>query len=544
MADDEWDGLRASLTRLGKEWGTRFFGVSDFSVDQVLDQVRCHEPSVLLLDILDAGRERPGHPESGIRLFDELGKDKRWNDLRGRVQIVFFSAEPSVRRHNIVGRARRIDVSGFVSKNDLLEGNSEAVGILSQADKLARLYANCPELASPELRKLTELEFSPNSRVMHDVWRQIVLAGRCHEPIFISGETGTGKELVANAVFRICQAISDGRKGDRALGSSDFLPLNIAALPAEGNLQYIELFGAEPESYSGITKPRKGLFELAGEAGAKGGTTDKPSGGTVFLDEIGDAAPVVQVALLRVLQEKTITPLGGFNSTKANKKVSFRLISASHSLLENVERGVFRADLYYRLNGLHIHMPPLRERKGDIGVLVQKFLDGLNVEYGKVGWAPKDLGDAEKLVEKLTGYHWPGNVRELEMSIRSSYVTTIGNTFQISDEVERRIAGREASPKANIDQIIESLRLKPRHYTQLAKELGEDIAKDVYASIVIRFHGHLDDVTAQRYFGPDVKGGALRKWASRKGIGSPNRAKRAVIDRHGDTTREGEENNV
>lgn len=524
VVDDEWDKTIKQLLT-GDGWnGFDFSGVSQFSVEDVLQEVGCVEPSVLLLDIMHASQERAGQEEAGIRLFKALGENVKWKSLHGSVQIVFFSADPSARRHALVGRARRVDVSGFVSKTDLLEKNPKALRILRQAADLATLYGESPVLADPALRALSDLVFSPNSHAMHDVWKKIVLAGRCREPVFISGETGAGKELVANAVFKVCQKINEGRTP----GSCDFLPLNIAALPSEGNLQYIELFGAEAESYSGITKPRKGLFELAGEAGAVHGCNSLPPGGTIFLDEIGDAAPIVQVALLRVLQERTITPLGGFNSSKANKKISFRLISASHSLLKNVKEGLFREDLFYRLNGIHIHMPPLRERKDDIGVLIAIFIDKLNKEYGKKGyedndkgedisymgfdWEPKVIGDVEKLVEKLSRYHWPGNVRELEMSIRASYVSTFGNTFQLSDEVERRIAEREPIPCANVDQILESLQKMPLPLAEVAKKFTAPVAVQVYQALACDSKS-LDEPTAKQYFGQDP--GTLRRWMAR-----------------------------
>lgn len=526
VVDDEWEETKPLLTGTG--WnGFDFSGVSQFSVEAVLLEVGRVKPSVLLLDIMHAGHERAGQEASGIRLFNALGENEQWKALRGSVQIVFFSAEPSVRRHALVGMAKRVDVSGFVSKHDLLqEKKPKALRILRQAADLATLYGESPVLADPALRALSDLVFSPNSHAMHDVWKKIVLAGRCREPVFISGETGAGKELVAKAVFKVCQKINEGRTP----GSCDFLPLNIAALPSEGNLQYIELFGAEAESYSGITKPRKGLFELAGEAGAAHGCNSLPPGGTIFLDEIGDAAPIVQVALLRVLQERTITPLGGFNSSKANKKISFRLISASHSLLKNVKEGLFREDLFYRLNGIHINMPPLRERKDDIGVLVAIFIDNLNKEYGKKGyegndkgedmsymgfdWEPKVIGDVEKLVENLSHYHWPGNVRELEMSIRASYVSTIGNTFQLSDEVERRIAEREPIPCANVDQILESLQKMPLPLAEVAKKFTAPVAVQVYQALAGDSKS-LDEPTAKQYFGQDATPEALRKWVAR-----------------------------
>lgn len=527
VVDDEWEIENPLLT--GDEWSRfAFSGVIQFSVDAVLQTVVRDNPSILLLDIIHAGKERAGNDEAGIRLFKELGENETWKNLRGSVQIVFFSSEPSARRHALVGRARRVDVSGFVSKADLRAKKPKALRILRQAADLAKFYGECPEIADPELRALSDLVFSPNSHAMHEVWKKIVLAGRCREPVFISGETGAGKELVAKAVFEVCAKIYVGRTP----GSCDFVPLNIASLPAEGNLQYIELFGAEKGSFTGSTEPRKGLFEIAGEKGTPPSTSMPPPGGTIFLDEIGDAAPIVQVALLRVLQESTITPLGGFNSGKANKKISFRLISASHSLLGNVKKGRFREDLYFRLNGIHIHMPPLRERKDDIGVLVTIFIAKLNKEYGKSGyegntndesyvymgfdWESKVISDVEKLVDELAQYDWPGNVRELEMFIRESYVSTVGNTFQLlSKELKRRIAEHEPVPQANVDQILEALRKAPLRLTEVAKKFTPSVAVQIYQSLSIGGRA-LDIDTAKQYFGSKANPASLKKWVDRQ----------------------------
>lgn len=527
VVDDKWDSeIKPGLELKSRLWNgfASFSGVSQFLLQDVLKEVERVSPSILLLDIHHGDAVTSGEEPAGIRLFNELGTSSGWEALKGKVQIVFFSSASLAKWHALVGRAKRVDVSGFVDKDELLEIGPKALEILRQAADLAAMYKESPVLADPAFRSLSDLVFSPNSKVMHDIWKQIVLAGRHHEPVFISGETGAGKELVAKAVFKVCQKINEGRTP----GSCDFLPLNIAALPAEGNLQYIELFGAEAESFTGVTKPRKGLFELAGEAGASKDCNSPPPGGTIFLDEIGDAAPIVQVALLRVLQERTITPLGGFNSSKANKKISFRLISASHSLLKNVKNKLFREDLYYRLNGIHIHMPPLRERKDDIGVLVAIFIDNLNKEYGKKGyaendkgedksymgfdWEPKIIDDIEKLVEKLAHYYWPGNVRELEMSIRASYVSTIGNTFQLSDEVERRITEQEPTPRANVEQILESLRQNPLPLCVVAKKFTPPVAVQVYQALSIDGRS-LDSDMAKQYFGQAPA--TLRRWVAR-----------------------------
>ena len=528
VIDDEWETVGALLAIHGGKRGFEFSGLTNFDADEIVEALDRVQPTVLLLDIMDSGRERAGQVESGFRVFHELEANTSWAQRHGSVQIVFFSNEASVRRHAVIGRARRVDVAGFVSKIDLLEGKPAAFAILNQAAELAAMYVDCPQLADPELRRLSVMVFSPNSRAMHEVWRKIVLAGRCHEPVFISGETGSGKELVANAVFNVGHRISEERVAARLQrypmhGYYDFLSLNIAALPAEGNLQYLELFGAEPESYSGITKPRKGLFKLAHERGVVAGAPDDESpGATIFLDEIGDAAPIVQVALLRVLQEGRITPLGGFNTGNVNQKVAFRLISASHSLLANVDSGRFREDLYYRLNGLHIEMPPLCERKGDIGVLIQLFIDQLNKEYKAYGWPTVETGDAEALVDSLASYDWPGNVRELEMLVRASYVTTLGTTFQLSDEAKKRIAGRAPAPHANVEQLIESLRRKPIPITELAKARGVPVAIAIYLALAGPGR-HLDAATVRQYFGPAATEEAVRKWVLRS-------AKKAGID--------------
>jgi DNA-binding NtrC family response regulator len=493
VVDDDWGAplFKVACKQLAGA-GFDLVGTSTFDVDEVLSQVESVRPQVVLLDILDSRDS-----EVGLGLFERLGEHPRWTALNGSVQIVFCSGDPTARRHAIVGVAKRVDVSGFVPKNDLVGCKAHALEILNQACGIAQLYKSAPELADPELRKLSPLVFSPNSLAMHEVWRKIVMAGRCHEPVFISGETGTGKELVAKAIYNVCD-IANGQRPkrvERLRGSGGFLAVNIAGIASEGNLQYIELFGAQKGSFSGANESRQGLFERASDLGKTAGKAGPGPGATVFLDEIGDAHPSVQIALLRVLQEGEITPMGGAGTEPV--QVNFRLVSASHSLLSNEGKGLFRSDLYMRLNGIHIHLPPLRERPEDIEVLAYVFLDKLNEEYGKLGWSRKELDE------------------DVEMAIRSSYVLSPGSRLEMPDELLRKLEGRGLMHHADPVEIVEELARRPVAITKIKEEHGEPVALQVFDFIRLRHQGNWTDEVAQRYFGSEANTEALRKWRER-----------------------------
>jgi DNA-binding NtrC family response regulator len=207
--------------------------------------------------------------------------------------------------------------------------------------------------------------------------------------ILIQGESGTGKELVARAIHY---------SGERAAGP--FVGVSCAAL-AETLLES-ELFGHEKGSFTGAVSQRKGKFELA-------------EGGTIFLDEIGDISPKLQMDLLRVLQERCFYRVGGTEELQ----VDVRVIAATNSDLQSaVAEGKFRDDLFYRLNVINIRIPPLRERRDDIPLLARSFLERLSPELGK------DTEDiSEGALKLLLDYDWPGNVRELENAVERAMVT-------------------------------------------------------------------------------------------------------------------------
>jgi two-component system nitrogen regulation response regulator GlnG len=234
---------------------------------------------------------------------------------------------------------------------------------------------------------------------MQEVFRAIGRLARSHITVLINGESGTGKELVAKALHR-----HSPRVGNR------FIALNMAAIPKD--LMESELFGHEKGAFTGAQSRRAGRFEQA-------------DGGTLFLDEIGDMPAELQTRLLRVLADGEFYPVGSYSSVKAD----VRIIAATHQNLETlVEQGRFREDLFHRLNVIRIHIPPLRERKQDIPLLLRHFLNQAALELNTEIKILKP--EAEAFLSTLD---WPGNVRQLENSCRWLTVMASGREIHLHD---------------------------------------------------------------------------------------------------------------
>ncbi|HOV11304.1 MAG TPA: sigma 54-interacting transcriptional regulator [Bacteroidales bacterium] len=234
---------------------------------------------------------------------------------------------------------------------------------------------------------------------IRELYRMIELAADSMATVNISGESGTGKELVANAIHQLSP-----RK------NKPFIKVNCSALTE--TLLESELFGHVKGSFTGAYKDKTGKFEAAG-------------GGTIFLDEIGEISPLIQLKLLRVIQEKTIERVGD------NKplKVDMRIITATNkNLRELVSKGLFREDLFYRLNVFPIVTTPLRNRMNDIPLLVEHFIARFNLETGK-----KIQGLSENAYRVIMDYCWPGNVRELENSIEHAFVVCNKKLIDVFD---------------------------------------------------------------------------------------------------------------
>jgi len=236
-----------------------------------------------------------------------------------------------------------------------------------------------------------------NSTKMKNIIETIEQVAPTRTTVMVTGESGTGKELVAQAIHQC-----SGRAGK-------FVPVHCAALPE--NLLESELFGHERGAFTGAVEMRKGRFELA-------------AGGTIFLDEIGEIPLHIQVKLLRVLENRAFERIGGTETIVTDARV---VAATNRDLRAMVERGEFREDLFYRLNVVSLEIPPLRERRDDIPLLVKHYLDLFTKENGK------DIGITEAAMASLCAYSWPGNIRELRNCVERMVVLCRGKMIDIDN---------------------------------------------------------------------------------------------------------------
>ncbi len=293
---------------------------------------------------------------------------------------------------------------------------------------------------------------------MLELFNMIKLAGESMANIFISGESGTGKELIARAIHLLSER-----------NKQPFITVNCSSLP--DNLLESELFGFVKGAFTGAIHDKTGLFEAA-------------KGGTIFLDEIGDISPLIQVKLLRVIQEKTITRIG----ENIERALDIRIITATNrNLKELVSSGNFREDLYYRLKVFPIYSIPLRERMIDIPHLCEYFIHKYNIETGK-----KIKGVSDDGFRIIMDYSWPGNVRELQNAIEHAFVLCSGDLidmFDLPQEIraahykdfntvtkpsDKIFDNKEIKPfnKNNKEELIDLLNRFKWNRTELANHLG------------------------------------------------------------------------
>jgi len=283
------------------------------------------------------------------------------------------------------------------------------------------------------------------SQKMQDVFATIRKVATTDAPVLITGESGTGKELVARAIHRLS-----------IRGSKPFIPINCSAIPE--NLIESELFGHEKGTFTGAHAQRIGRFEMA-------------EGGTLFLDEIGDLPQLLQVKLLRFLQEKVVERVGGREQIEVDTRI---LAATNRDLEEAIKNATFREDLYYRLNVVKISLPPVRDRQADVILLAKTFLDRYTSEVRK-----KIKGFNSQAIESIERYSWPGNVRELENRIKRAVIMSEGKKITAEDlELESNLGKKEpmvlkdARKMLEKDLIAKAITRNDNSLTKAAAELG------------------------------------------------------------------------
>ena len=332
--------------------------------------------------------------------------------------------------------------------------NDDLIAILRRAAEHRRLKVENQSLKQEIRRRDTSTAGRPvgKSRSWLEVLRLAETVAPTESTVLIQGESGTGKEVIARYIHQLSA---------RTEGS--FQSINCGALPE--SLLESELFGHVRGSFTGAVKDKQGLFASA-------------AGGTFFLDEIGETTPATQVKLLRVLQHREVIPVGATESMP----IDTRLIAATNRDLEEMmRRATFRQDLYYRLNVISLHLPPLRERTDDIPLLVESFLQRLSASRGG---EEKELSDTA--AEAIAAYPWPGNVRELENALERAWILTPGPRIDLDALPERvlapatsRLVDDRAAPNPTLEAIERAyilwvLNAENGNKTRAAESLGID----------------------------------------------------------------------
>ena len=346
---------------------------------EALAAIAKSRPDLVMIDVLLPD-------EDGLTLLAQIKREHP--ELEVIVMTAFGGSSSAI-------KAMRVGAYDYVTKpfetDDLL---ATLARVFEKADMAQEVNALRLELGKQSAQRE---RIVGSSRPMLEIYKLIGKVAGSDASILVSGESGTGKELVAEAIHRASPR-----------NPHPLVKVSCAALPE--TLLETELFGHEKGSFTGAMTMRKGRFEIA----------DK---GTIFLDEIGEMTLGTQTKLLRILQEHEFERIG----SNTPIKVDIRVIAATNrDLAEEVDRNRFREDLYYRLNVIHIHMPPLRERKEDIPALVEHFLT-------KYRWSADAIPTTitEEALERLVAYDWPGNVRELENAVERAVVLSRGQPITV-----------------------------------------------------------------------------------------------------------------
>jgi DNA-binding NtrC family response regulator len=375
------DDDRAQSSFLSAHLLRRGFDVSSaLTGDEAIRMFRVFDPAVVLLD-------------ADARGMDEMETLERLKQVKAEVSIILIASSGTP---EMIFRASKLGADDFLGKPiDLVALDQRMVHLLDGQ----RLTSEVTQLRDQVRRQSDFSMLFGTSPKMEEVKNTIEHVAETNATVLIRGESGTGKEVVARMVF------SHSLRREKP-----FVKVNCAAIPHE--LLESELFGYEPGAFTGANRQKLGKFDLA-------------HGGTIFLDEISELHPALQAKLLHVLQDGEFSRLGG----KRDIAVDVRVLAATNKQLERaVEEGMFREDLFYRLNVVTIHIPPLRERQEEIPIFLDFFLRKYSEYYGK---QPPPF--SEYAVNRMIEYGWPGNIRELENLVKRYVI--VGNEPQIIREL-------------------------------------------------------------------------------------------------------------
>ncbi len=405
-------------------------------------------PDVVLLDI-----ELPGEA-SGLDILSDIRKEAP------RVPVVM------VTRHDpadMGAEAWRRGCFGYIAKCAPIE---QLAAQIERAIEEAGLYRESEARRQEILERTGRLV--GESRAMQGLREEIARVARTDTTVLITGETGTGKELVAREIHE------RSPRRHRLL-----LPVNCAAL--EKSLVASVLFGHEKGAFTGAVRRQPGKFAMA-------------DGGTLFLDEIGEVPMDVQGVLLRVLEDKVVYPLGSSKGVPVDVRV---IASTNRDLAADSRNGRFREDLYYRLRVVPIHVPPLRERKEDIPLLAQHFLDLLALDMKR-----KRCRLSSASLTRLLGHHWPGNVRELRHVLQYAFIHSDG------DVLEDAVLANLVQPE-----------VRQATYKEARRQAMDAFDRNFIASLIRECDGNLSEVARRMHLSRE----GLRKMMKRLGIERPDR---------------------
>ena len=344
--------------------------------------------------------------------------------------------------------------------------------LVQRALEMGRQTADLKRLEQENRRRFElGVEIVGQTPAMQEIFKTIGRVAHTDATVLLQGESGTGKELIARALH-----------SHSPRWSGPFIALNCSAVPRD--LLESELFGHEKGAFTGATERRPGVFEGA-------------TGGTLFLDEVGDMPLELQAKLLRVIQERELTRLGG----RELVQVDCRLLAATNKDLEReVRQGRFREDLYFRLKVVPIAVPPLRQRRGDIPELVSYFIEKINREMGT-----RVMAVAPEAQAQLNDHSWPGNVRELENTLVRAAVLSPGPALMASDLA---LAHHDDVPVSVNDDLSleEVVRFKLKEYFRQIRDVDPT---DLYDMIIERVERPLIELTLERTRGNQLKAAAL-----------------------------------